>query len=121
MAIYWVTESLPLAITSLLPIVLFPVLNIMSTMDVCKCYVNDTIMVFFGGLILATSIEHSNLHMRIALASLKIFGCSHAKLLAGLLCVTTFLSMWVSNTACTAMMLPIIFAILDELEKVSCF
>jgi len=80
---------------------------------------NDTIMVFIGGLVLAIAIEHCNLHMRIALGVMKTLGCSHVKLLGGLCAVTTFISMWVSNTAATAMMVPIIFAVLSELEQVS--
>ena len=118
MAMFWVSEAMPLPVTSLLPLVLFPGLGILGTIETCKCYMNDTIMVFLGGLILAIAIEHSKLHMRIALGVMKFVGCSHKKLLAGLLGVTTFLSMWISNTACTAMMVPIIFAVLYELEKV---
>lgn len=107
-----------MAITSLLPIVLFPCLGVLSTAEACSCYMNDTIMVFIGGLILAVAIEHCNLHLRIALGVMKMVGCSHSRLLGGLCVVTTFISMWVSNTAATAMMLPIIFAILQELEEV---
>ncbi|XP_058800705.1 protein I'm not dead yet-like [Phymastichus coffea] len=117
MAMYWVTECLPLPMTALMPLVLFPCLGILSTAETCLCYMNDTIMVFIGGLILAISIEHCNLHLRIALGVMRFVGCSHTKLLAGLFTVISFLSMWVSNTACTAMMVPIIFAILRELEE----
>ncbi|KYQ59712.1 Protein I'm not dead yet [Trachymyrmex zeteki] len=114
---YWVTDCFPMAVTSLIPVVMFPALGILSTADTCACYMNDTIMVFIGGLILAIAIEHSNLHLRIALGVMKTVGCSHAKLLGGLCVVTTFISMWVSNTAATAMMVPIIFAVLRELEQ----
>ncbi|XP_047351504.1 protein I'm not dead yet-like [Vespa velutina] len=117
MAGYWITEVFPMAITSLLPIVLFPCLGVLTTDEACSCYMNDTIMVFIGGLILAVAIEHCNLHLRIALGVMKMVGCSHSRLLGGLCVVTTFISMWVSNTAATAMMLPIIFAILQELEE----
>ncbi|XP_078043495.1 protein I'm not dead yet [Augochlora pura] len=117
MAAYWITECFPMAITSLIPLVLFPMLGVLSTAETCSCYMNDTIMVFIGGLILALAIEHSNLHLRIALGVMKLVGCSHAKLLAGVCAVTTFISMWVSNTAATAMMVPIIYAILNELEQ----
>jgi len=79
---------------------------------------NDTIMVFISGLILAIATEHCNLHLRIALIVMKTLGCSHAKLLGGLCTVTTFVSMWIANAAATAMMVPITFAVLRELEKV---
>nr|XP_050850092.1 protein I'm not dead yet-like [Vespula vulgaris] len=121
MAGYWITEVFPMAITSLIPIVLFPCFGILNTAETCSCYMNDTIMVFIGGLILAVAIEHCNLHLRIALGVMKIVGCSHSRLLASLCVVTTFISMWVSNTAATAMMLPIIFAVLRELEEVCDF
>ncbi|XP_066601346.1 protein I'm not dead yet-like [Prorops nasuta] len=117
MAGYWVTECFPLAVTSLIPVVLFPAMGIMSTADTCICYMNDTIMVFLGGLTLALAIEHSNLHLRIALGVMKTVGCSHSKLLGGLCFVTTVASMWISNTGATAMMVPIIFAVLSELEQ----
>lgn len=118
MAGYWITECFPMAVTSLVPLVLFPIFGILSTADTCACYMNDTIMVFIGGLVLAVAIEHSNLHLRIALGVMRTVGCTHGKLLGGLCVVTTFISMWVSNTAATAMMVPIIFAVLNELEQV---
>jgi len=82
---------------------------------------NDTIMVFISGLILAIATEHCNLHLRIALIVMKMLGCSHAKLLGGLCTVTTFISMWIANAAATAMMVPIAFAVLRELERVGTF
>lgn len=118
MAIFWVTECLPLPVTSLLPIVLFPVLGIMQASDTIKCYIDETIMVFLTSLVLALALEHSNLHKRIALRTLICFGCSHGRLLAGFIVCTTFMSMWISNTAAAAMMIPIIFAVLEELDKV---
>ncbi|XP_067217375.1 protein I'm not dead yet-like isoform X1 [Linepithema humile] len=114
---YWVTECIPIAITSMIPVVLFPAFGILSTQETCVCYMNDTIMVFIGGLILAIATEHCNLHLRIALVVMKTLGCSHAKLLGGLCTVTTFISMWIANAATTAMMVPIAFAVLRELEK----
>ncbi|XP_014235594.1 protein I'm not dead yet-like [Trichogramma pretiosum] len=117
MGSYWATEAMPMAVTSLLPLALFPVFGVLDSATTCQCYVNDTIMMFVGGLIFAIAIEHSKLHERIALRSMIAFGCNHKRLLGGLLCVTTFLSMWISNTACTSMMVPIVFAVLFELEK----
>ncbi|KYN42555.1 Protein I'm not dead yet [Trachymyrmex septentrionalis] len=115
---YWVSDCFPMAVTALIPVVMFPALGILSTADTASCYMNDTIMVFIGGLILAIAIEHSNLHIRIALGVMKTVGCSHARLLGGLCVVTTFISMWITNTAATAMMVPIVFAVLRELEQV---
>ena len=119
MAGYWVTECLPVGVTALIPMVLFPAFGIMSSDEISRCYMNDTIMVFIGGLVMALAIEHCNLHMRIGIGVMRIVGCSHRKLLAGLTVVITFISMWISNTAATAMMIPIIIAILEELEKVN--
>lgn len=115
---FWVTETIPLAVTALIPVVLFPILEILDSRQVCYCYMNETIMVFIGGLILAIAIEHCNLHLRIALVVMKFVGCSHGRLLGGVCFVTTFMSLWISNTASCAMMIPIIFAILEELERV---
>lgn len=113
------TEAIPVPITSMIPVVLFPIFGIMTTIETVNCYMNDAVMVFIGGLILAFATEHCNLHMRIALIVMKIVGCSHTKLLGGLCTVTTFISMWIANAATTAMMVPIVFAVLYELERVS--
>nr|XP_012135841.1 PREDICTED: protein I'm not dead yet-like isoform X2 [Megachile rotundata] len=119
MAVFWMTEVLPLPITGLIPIVLYPLMGIMSTSDTCACYMNDTTMMFIGSMVIAIVIENSGLHMRIALLIIKTIGCSHRRLTLGLFFVTMFLSMWISNTAATAMMLPIVETVLLELEAVS--
>nr|XP_003701228.2 PREDICTED: protein I'm not dead yet-like isoform X3 [Megachile rotundata] len=116
MAVFWMTEVLPLPITGLIPIVLYPLMGIMSTSDTCACYMNDTTMMFIGSMVIAIVIENSGLHMRIALLIIKTIGCSHRRLTLGLFFVTMFLSMWISNTAATAMMLPIVETVLLELE-----
>ncbi|XP_006559632.1 protein I'm not dead yet isoform X4 [Apis mellifera] len=116
MAMFWMTEVLPLPITGLIPIFLYPLMGIMSTGDTCMCYMNDTTMMFIGSMVIAIVIENSGLHIRIALLIIKLIGCSHRRLTLGLFCVTMFLSMWISNTAATTMMLPIVEIVLLELE-----
>lgn len=116
MSIFWVTEALPLYVTSMIPIVAFPVMGIMSSDETCRLYFGDTLVMFMGGIMVALAVEYSNLHKRLALRVIQYVGCSPRRLHFGLIAVTMFLSMWISNAACTAMMCPIAQAVLEELQ-----
>lgn len=119
MALWWVSEVVPLAITSLLPIVLFPLLGIMNGKEVSSTYFNHVIFLFIGGFLVALAIQKWNLHKRIALTILQIIGLSPGRILFGFMFATAFLSMWISNTATTMMMVPILLSITLKLEELN--
>ncbi|OTF69139.1 hypothetical protein BLA29_001714 [Euroglyphus maynei] len=115
MVLYWVFEPINLYITALIPVALFPLLEIASTEAISQNYMKAANMMFFGGLVVGISLEYCNLHHRISLKVIIWFGSSIAMLLAGVMIATMFLSMWINNTATTAMMIPIVEDILHEL------
>lgn len=117
MAVFWVLELLPLPVTSMLPIVLFPTMGILDSDKTCAAYMKETNMMFMGGLMIAAGVQHSKLPKRVALWTVQVVGCSHRRLNFGLTFVTMFISMWVSNAAATTMMVPIVDAILEVLEQ----
>ena len=130
MAIWWITEAIPLAATALLPIVLFPLLGIMRGREVpagnlvelgegvlpgdidvifpnvADQYMDWVILLFMGGFMIAVAVEKWNLHRRIALHVLRIIGGQPHRLVLGFMVATGFLSMWLSNTATAMMMMP---------------
>ena len=117
MAIWWVFEVMPLAVTALLPVFLYPMLGIMNGKTVSSVYVNDIIFLFLGGFIVALAMQRWNLHKRIALRIMMWTGTSPSKILFGFMLATAFLSMWISNTATTMMMIPILLSIIEELSE----
>ncbi len=118
MAIWWITEVVPLAVTALLPVILFPLLGIMDGKHTSSTYYNYIIFLFIGGFIIALALQKWNLHKRIALKILMLTGTSPAKILLGFMLATAFLSMWISNTATTMMMLPILLSVIGNLEEI---
>ncbi len=118
MAMWWITEVVPLAITSLLPVVLFPLLGIMNGKDVSSTYFNHVIFLFIGGFIIALAMQKWDLHRRIALKILMVTGVSPGRILLGFMFASSFLSMWISNTATAMMMVPILISIIQKLEEI---
>ncbi len=117
MAAWWITEAIPLAVTALIPLILFPLLGIMNGKDVSTQYVNHIIFIFIGGFLVALAMERWNLHKRMALKVLMFFGVNPKFILLGFMVATALLSMWISNTATTMMMIPISLAIVTRLEE----
>ena len=107
MAIWWLSEAIPLAATALLPLALGAVLGVGTTDDISTNYANPLIFMFFGGFVIALAMERWNLHLRIALMIIGKVGFHPSALVAGFMAATAFLSMWVSNTATATMMLPV--------------
>lgn len=116
MAVWWLTEAVPLAVTSLLPIVLFPALGVMSSGEIAAPYTNDVIFLFIGGFIVALAMEKWNLHRRVALVILRGIGGGPSRTLLGFMAATALLSMWISNTATAMMMVPIAGAVLSRYD-----
>lgn len=117
MAVWWITEPIPLGATSLLPLVLFPLFGILDGEKTAETYINSTIFLFLGGFLIALAMEKWNLHKRIALKIIMFFGGSAELIILGFMCASAFLSMWISNTATAVMMLPIGLAVIKNLEN----
>jgi sodium-dependent dicarboxylate transporter 2/3/5 len=117
MAIWWITEALPIAVTALLPIIMFPILKIMPTADVTLNYGHHLIFLFLGGFIIALTIERWNLHKRIALTIVNVIGTNPRMIVLGFMIATAFLSMWISNTATAMMMIPIGLAVIGQISQ----
>ena len=105
MACWWLTEAAPIAVTALVPLVLFPVLGLMTMQEAATPYANEVIFLFMGGFFLAKAMEKWGLHRRIALSIVARMGTSPARVLLGFMAGTGFVSMWISNTSTAAMML----------------
>ncbi|KAL1421817.1 hypothetical protein MTO96_022737 [Rhipicephalus appendiculatus] len=111
MGVFYVVEPVPLSVTSLLPIVLLPFLGILSTEEVASFYLNNTGLLFMASLMIATAIESSDLHERLAFKCLLTVGTSEGRVLLGLMSITVFMSMWMPNTAVATIMGPMAIAL----------
>lgn len=116
-AIWWVTEAIPIAVTALLPIALFPIFNVMDLSSTTASFGHKYVFLYVGGFIIAIAIEKWGLHKRIALTIINAIGTNMVNIILGFMLATAFLSMWISNTATSVMMLPIGMAIVSQLKE----
>lgn len=112
MAVLWMTEAMPLPVTALLPLVLFPLAGVLEMNEAASPYANPVIFLFMGGFMLALATERWGLHKRIALLTIMIVGTRPRRMIAGFMVATAVMSMWISNTATTVMMLPIAVSVI---------
>ena len=113
----WVTEALPMPVTALLPLILFPLLNVSTIKATASSYANEVIFLFMGGFMLGLAIEKWNLHRRIALNIVRLTGTSGNRIILGFIISTGLISMWLSNTATTMMMFPIALSVVKVIEE----
>ena len=117
MAVWWMTEAAPLAVTALLPVVLYPLLGVMSGKATAPYYMNSIIFLFLGGFLVALAMERWQLHRRIALAIMLTLGGGPRRIVLGFMLAAGFLSMWISNTATAMMMAPIVVAVARRVSR----
>ncbi len=117
MAVWWITDAIPLYATALLPMVLYPLLGILDGRTTAPIYINSTIFLFLGGFLIALAMEKWGLHKRIALFIIRRVGGGPSRIILGFMIAGAFLSMWISNTATAIMMVPIGMAIVLQMES----
>ncbi|UCF64666.1 MAG: SLC13/DASS family transporter [bacterium] len=117
MAIWWMTEALPLGITALLPLILYPLFGIMKSSAVAPHYMDHLVFLFLGGFLIAIALQEWQLHRRFALFILSVLGINHRNIVLAFMFVSASLSMWISNTATAIMMLPIAVAVIRQMEE----
>jgi sodium-dependent dicarboxylate transporter 2/3/5 len=117
MAVWWISEAIPIYVTALVPIVLFPLLGVADIRDVTSPYANHFVFLMMGGFFIAMAMQRWRLERRIALHIIRMFGANPRSLILGFMSATAFISMWISNTATTMMMMPIGLGILIQVQE----
>lgn len=117
MAVWWLSESVSISVTALIPLILFPLFKILPAKEVALSYADSSVFLFMGGFFIAIAMQQHNLHKRIALNIINIMGTSPRKVVLSFMIATAFLSMWISNTATAMMMLPIGMAVVEHLNS----
>lgn len=117
MLAWWVSEAVPIAVTSLLPMLLLPMMGVTTLNKAAAPYSNPVVYLFMGGFIIALAMERWNLHRRIALNIVRLTGTNADGILFGFILATALISMWISNTATAIMMLPIALSVIDLLRR----
>jgi len=117
MSIWWITEAVPVYVTALVPLVLFPFFNILSPSETASNYGHNYVLMFLAIFFLAKAIEIQNLHKRIALKILTLFGTSRSRIILSMMVATAFISMWIANVTTALMMLPIGLSIIEKDEN----
>lgn len=115
-AIWWITEAIPIEVTALLPIILFPLTGALGLSDTTAAFGHKYVFLYLGGFVIAITIERWNLHKRIALSIINFIGTNVTNIILGFMLATAIMSMWISNTATSVMMLPIGMAIISQLR-----
>lgn len=117
MAVWWITEAIPIPATALVPLLLFPLLGVGSVSAAAAPYANPVIFLFLGGFLIAAALQRCGLHRRMALTIIALVGASPRRLIGGFMAATAFISMWVSNTATVVMLLPMALSVLGLVES----
>jgi sodium-dependent dicarboxylate transporter 2/3/5 len=116
--LWWVFEPVPIPVTSLLPLAVLPLLGVLTPAQVGQAYGSPLILLLLGGFLLSKAMEHSGAHRRIAIGMVNLFGASSGRrLVLGFMVASAVLSMWISNTATTLMLLPVVLAVLDATDS----
>ncbi|MCP5252712.1 MAG: SLC13/DASS family transporter [Burkholderiales bacterium] len=113
--VWWIFEPIPIPATSIIPLVVFPLVGVLSKEDVARAYGNDLILLMLGGFMISVAMAHSGTHRRLALELVRLIGgVSSRRIVFGFMCACALLSMWISNAATALMMLPLALAVIEQ-------